>query len=194
MRLLLFTALFLVGVSSSDAADNLPPYDTRVSPDKLPTSVLIDTTKGAFAIEFYRNIAPATVLNFVYLADKGLLQDYLFGSVRPGEVVQGGDPPSREHATRVLWTLPAEFSEIKHVRGTVGMRRSPSLVNPGRRSHPTEFYIALTRYKHLDGLYTVFGRVSSGMDVVDRLEKGDKILKVSLPKGYNLGFEHGAAR
>ncbi len=194
MRLLCVTVLFFVGASVARGADLSLPYDTRVSSDKLPPTVLIETTRGSFEIEFFRSVAPVTVLNFVYLADKGLLRDYLFGAIRPGEVVQGGDPPNKVVAGKVAWTLPAEFSEIKHVRGTVGMRRSPSIVNPERRSHPTEFYITLTRYPHLDGMYSVFGKVSSGIDVVERLEQGDKILKVSLPKGYNLRFEHGAAR
>jgi len=169
-------------------AEPWAPYKTNVDPNKLPPSLLIETNRGSFEIELYRDLAPITVLNLTYLADKKLLENFIFGSVRKGEVVQGGDPPSKEIAAKFNWTVPAEFSATKHVRGTVGMRRSPSFINPERRSHPTQFYITLTRYQHLDGMYTVFGQVSSGMNVIEELQQGDKILSIRLPKNYNMGF------
>lgn len=176
-----FFAVFLV-CSQSWAAEEKIPFSEEVDPRSLPASALIETNRGVFEIEFYREVAPVTVRNFVYLVEKNLISGLIFGLVKTGFVVQGGDVPDKKQLKQYAWTIPPEFSDLKHQRGTMGMRRAPSPVNPQRRSDPTHFYITLTRSPHLDGLYTVFARVISGMDVVEQIAEGDRIVTVRLAK------------
>lgn len=180
--LLIGVAFLAYSTTSVVWAERSLPFDANIKARDLPASILVETNKGKFEIEFYRSAAPVTVRNFVYLAENKLLENFLFATVRSGFVVQGGDAPDKKILEKLNWTLPAEFSDIQHEKGTVGMRRSPSPINPERRAHPTQFYITLGRAKHLDGLYTVFGKVVSGMEVVESLLPGDKILKIRLPK------------
>jgi cyclophilin family peptidyl-prolyl cis-trans isomerase len=168
-------------------AESAMPFAERVDPRTLPASALIETTRGAFEIAFYRETSPVTVRNFVYLVEKDLIRALVFGLVKPGFIVQGGDAPDKQTLSKLSWTIPAEFSEIKNEKGTVGMRRAPSPVNPERRSDPSHFYISLTASPHLDGRYSVFGRVVSGMDVVEQIAQGDRILGVKLGRVHPLG-------
>lgn len=177
--ILLMPCILYSGVSSA-SADNLP-FRPPESPDNLPATALIETEKGPFEIEFYRKEAPITVAGFVYLTNMRYYENLTFHRVVPDYIVQGGDPKGTGTGGPG-WTLPPEFSNIKHTKGTVGMARFPGMFNPERRSNGSQFYITLSRSEHLDGLYTIFARVISGIDVVEHLKEGDRILRVSLPK------------
>jgi cyclophilin family peptidyl-prolyl cis-trans isomerase len=123
-------------------------------------------------IEFYPADAPKTVENFVTLAKKGFYNDLTFHRVVPDFVVQGGCPQGTGTGGPG-YTIKAEFNTQKHVRGTVAMARSAQPDSAG-----SQFYICYGTTPHLDNNYTVFGKVVSGMEHVDRIKQGDKMKSV----------------
>ena len=96
----------------------------------------------------------------------------------PDFVVQGGDPDGTGTGGPG-YTVPAEIGE-KHLRGSVATARTGDQVNPKRESSGSQFYICLEPQPNLDGQYTVFGGVISGMDVVDQIQKGDHMKTIKL--------------
>jgi len=153
------------------------PNDYR----ELPERLRVDTTKGSFELTMFRKQATTTVANFVHLAKKGFYGGLQFHRYEPRFVIQGGDPKG-DGTGGTGYTLPPEFSTLRHVRGTVGMARKPDPVNPERRSNGSQFYITLSEARHLDSVYTVFAQVTSGMEIVETLRKGDKILTITVPE------------
>lgn len=115
-----------------------------------------------------------TVLHFARLAGKGYFRGIAFHRVVPAFVAQGGDPRGDGWGGPGS-TIPCELSALPYERGTLGMALS------GRDTGGSQFFIAHTPQPHLEGSYTVFGKVIRGMDVVDRLTVGDTILDVSFP-------------
>lgn len=158
------------------------PFPTPSNPQQLPTSALIQTTKGAIEIEFYREEAPITVASFAYLAKKGFYKNLKFHRYVPNFVIQGGDPQGTGQGGPGYTLPPEHSSNLRHLPGTLGMARLPGEVNPERRSNGSQFYITLVKAKHLDGLYTIFARVVAGMDAVKQLRPGDMILDVRVSK------------
>lgn len=156
------------------------PFPEPTDPSTLPKSALIETTQGPVEIEFFREQAPITVRNFEYLGKKKFYEGLKFHRYVPGFAIQGGDPKGTGKGGPGYF-LPPEHSDLKHVRGSVGMARLPNQANPERLSNGSQFYICLTEARHLNGLYTLFGRVIRGMENVDRLRAGDKILRVYFP-------------
>lgn len=141
---------------------------------------ILDTVRGKIVIELYPKVAPKTVENFETLIKKGFYNGLTFHRVVPGFVIQGGDP-NGNGTGGPGYTLPAEISPTEHhLRGTVAMARLPDSVNPERRSSGSQFYICLAPQPELDGKYTIFGGVVEGMDVVDKIKKGDHIEKATL--------------
>ena len=125
-------------------------------------------------VEFYPEDAPKTVENFVTLAKKGFYDGLVFHRVVPDFVVQGGDPKGNGTGGPG-YTIKAEFNKQKHVRGVVAMARTQAPNSAG-----SQFYITLAPAHFLDGQYTVFGRVTSGMEVVDKIRVGDKMKSVKI--------------
>jgi peptidyl-prolyl cis-trans isomerase B (cyclophilin B) len=125
-------------------------------------------------LEFYPADAPKTVENFLALARKGFYDNLTFHRVVPDFVVQGGCPKGNGTGGPG-YTIPAEFNTQKHVRGTVAMARSQHPDSAG-----SQFYICYGPTPHLDGNYTVFGRVTSGMEHVDRIKQGDRMKSVTI--------------
>ncbi len=136
--------------------------------------VKIETDKGAFLIELFPKEAPDTVANFKALTAKGFYNGLTFHRVIPGFVAQGGDPEG-DGTGGPGYHIRAEFNSHKHVNGTVAMARSSDPDSAG-----SQFYICYGVHPHLDGHYTVFGKVTEGMDVVDRITKGTVMEKVSV--------------
>jgi peptidyl-prolyl cis-trans isomerase B (cyclophilin B) len=140
---------------------------------------VIETDKGTIKFTFYPDEAPKTVENFIKLANEGFYDGTKFHRVVPGFVIQGGDPnskdddPTNDGKGGPGYNIDAEFSELKHVDGTVAMARSSDPNSAG-----SQFYICLGPQPNLDGQYTVFGQVSEGLDVVHKIEKGDVMKKV----------------
>jgi peptidyl-prolyl cis-trans isomerase B (cyclophilin B) len=141
---------------------------------KKPAAVITMEKGGEFTIDFYQADAPRTVENFVTLAQKGFYDGLTFHRVQPGVLVHGGDPKG-DGSGGPGYSIKAEFNKQKHVRGAVAMAR---LVTPD--SAGSQFYIVLAGASELDGQYTVFGKVTSGMDVVDKIALGDKMKTVKI--------------
>jgi peptidylprolyl isomerase/peptidyl-prolyl cis-trans isomerase B (cyclophilin B) len=125
-------------------------------------------------MEFFPADAPKTVENFVTLAKKGFYNGLTFHRVVPDFVVQGGDPKGNGTGGPG-YTIAAEFNKNKHVRGAVAMARSQHPDSAG-----SQFYICYGNTPHLDGNYTVFGKVTSGMEHVDRIKQGDRMKTVAI--------------
>jgi peptidylprolyl isomerase len=136
--------------------------------------MVIETSYGPIEIDFFPADAPKTVARIQELTEQGFYNGLVFHRVVPGFVIQGGDP--RGDGTGGSGkNLPAEFNSKPHEAGTVAMARA---MDPN--SADSQFYISLGRHPHLDGNYTVFGKVRSGMDAVNKVKQGDKMLKVTL--------------
>jgi len=129
---------------------------------------------GEIRLEFYPEDAPKTVENFVTLAKKGFYNGLNFHRVVPDFVVQGGCPKGNGTGGPG-YQIKAEFNKQKHLRGTLAMARSQDPDSAG-----SQFYICYGPTPHLDGNYTVFGRVVSGMEHVDRIKQGDKMTSVTI--------------
>ncbi len=134
--------------------------------------VRIRTDKGEILIELYPDDAPDTVANFKKLAASGFYDGLVFHRVIPGFVAQGGDPKG-DGTGGPGYRIRAEFNARRHERGTVAMARAADPDSAG-----SQFYICYDDLPHLDGQYTVFGRVVEGMDVVDRIRVGDVMREV----------------
>lgn len=139
-----------------------------------PTATIEMAKGGTIKLQFYPDVAPATVANFIKLAEAGFYDGLTFHRVEPGFVVQGGDP-NGNGTGGPGYNIKAEFSSKPHLRGTLAMARSQDPDSAG-----SQFYICLAPAPFLDGKYTVFGQVTSGMDVVDGIRVGDKMKKVTI--------------
>jgi peptidyl-prolyl cis-trans isomerase B (cyclophilin B) len=124
----------------------------------------IETNYGSIAMEFYPQVAPNHVENFLRLARSGFYEGTIFHRVIPGFMMQGGmpkDPPKES-----VPSLRAEFSSMKHVFGTVSMARTND-----PNSATFQFFICFGAVPHLNGNYSVFGQVISGEEVVKEVER-----------------------
>lgn len=142
-----------------------------VTPKKpAVTQAVIETKFGKIVLRLFPDVAPRHVKNFIELASKGFYDGTTFHRVIPGYIIQGGDPNSRD-PNRALhgqggpgYTINAEFNERLHKRGTLSMARARDPNSAG-----SQFFICVADAPTLDGLYTVFGEVVSGMEAVDRI-------------------------
>ncbi len=150
----------------------------------MNTKAIIETDKGAIEVELFAQEAPGTVENFIKLINDGFYDGCTFHRVIPDFVIQGGDPLSKE--------LPAGHPQIgtggpgyqikcetagnphKHQTGSL------SMAHAGKDTGGSQFFIAHSPQPHLDGRHTVFGQVTNGMDVVNAIKAGDRMVKVSV--------------
>jgi peptidyl-prolyl cis-trans isomerase B (cyclophilin B) len=152
-------------------------------------SAELKTSMGTITIEFFPDVAPNHVENFKKLARSGFYDGTTFHRVIPGFMIQGGDPNSKsedrnKHGTGGPgYTIDAEFSDIQHLRGIVSMARSSDPNSAG-----SQFFIVVRDSAHLDRQYTVFGKVTSGLDIIDQIvtvprdSRDNPIKKVSIDK------------
>ncbi len=125
---------------------------------------------GELVIELYPAKAPEHVKNFKKLAGEGFYDGTTFHRVIPGFMIQGGDPNTKDRDPRndgrggPGYKLKAEFNDTKHVRGVVSMARGGHKDTAG-----SQFFVVVDDSTHLDGQYTAFGRVVSGMEVADKI-------------------------
>jgi peptidylprolyl isomerase/peptidyl-prolyl cis-trans isomerase B (cyclophilin B) len=150
------------------------PAEPKKGKSVKQTAVITMEKGGEIVIEFYPADAPKTVENFVKLANKGFYNGVKFHRREEGFVIQGGDPKG-DGTGGPGYTIPAEFNKQKHVRGAVAMARTSDPNSAG-----SQFYICLAPASFLDGQYTVFGIVTKGMDVVDKVKVGDKMKTVKI--------------
>ena len=134
-------------------------------PDRLTLTL---STGGDVVIKLRPDLAPGHVQRITELANSGFYDGVTFHRVIPGFMAQGGDPTGTGMHGSDLPDLPAEFSDEPHVRGTCSMARAQ---NPN--SANSQFFICFDDARFLDGQYTVWGEVESGMEHVDALPKGE---------------------
>lgn len=147
------------------------PGPSASSPVAEGTEAVVLTSKGTFTIRLLPGLAPKHVALFVRTAKAGGYDGTVFHRVIAGGIIQGGDPLSKDPAKAARYgqggldLLPAEFSDRPFVRGTVAAARKATSVNSGGK----QFFVCLRDQPSLQGQYTIFGEVVSGMDVVDQL-------------------------
>jgi peptidylprolyl isomerase len=143
--------------------------------------IVMELKCGPVVIDLRPDLAPKHVAQVTALAKKGFYDGIIFHRVIDGFMAQTGDPTGTGMGGSDMPDIQAEFSREPYVRGTVGMARSS---NPN--SANSQFFIMFTEYPSLNGNYTVWGKVSSGMDCIDQINKGeppanpDKIIKMSV--------------
>jgi cyclophilin family peptidyl-prolyl cis-trans isomerase len=159
----------------NDMFDAPPPV--IIDPGKSYVAT-IETRKGDIVCELYAAEARQTVNNFVYLARAGFYDGLTFHRVVPGFVIQGGDPLGKGNGGPG-YTISAEIG-LSHGKGALATARLGDQVNRERASSGSQFYITLDKTPHLDGGYTVFGQVVSGMPVVESIVVGDVIQRIRI--------------
>lgn len=163
-------------------------HESSVKVSGTETAVM-ETSKGTIVLEFYPQDAPNTVASFIELAESGYYNGIKFHRVVPNFVAQAGDPATRDKSSADVaanptafgsggpgWTQKAEFNSRSHETGTLAMARTQYDVD----SAGSQFYICLSPQPRLDGQYTVFGKVTEGMNVVQSLVQGDEIESVTI--------------
>ena len=163
------------GEEDSDESVHTPPaFVERWNPETLERFatapiVQVETTRGTFRVETYPIAAPIHTANFIDLVRDRFYDGLLWHRVVPNFVVQGGDP------TGTGWggpgyALPDEIHPASYVQGALGMPKA------GKDTGGGQLFFSLLPTPHLDGNYTVFGRIIQGLEVIDQLEIGDRIL------------------
>ncbi len=141
---------------------------SKPSPE-LENTLYLDTKDGRVTILLRPDLAPKTVARIKELARAGFYDGIVFHRVIDGFMAQTGDPTGTGMGGSDKPDLKAEFSNEKHLRGAVSMARAS---NPN--SANSQFFICFEAAPFLDGQYTLFGRVTSGMEVIDKIKKADQ--------------------
>lgn len=188
MRNFVKTEAFVVALCALTAVSLPAPGLAQDAPASANPVIVLETAKGTIEIETYPKEAPKTVARIVELVKKNFYNGMRFHRAEAGFLVQIGDPVSRDMSREAWWGRspgtgkPIGVAEIsktrRHVAGAVAMAHAgdPKLAD-------TQFYILLRAAPNLDGKYTVFGRVTSGLDVAQKLRRADLLKKASLKAG-----------
>jgi peptidylprolyl isomerase len=175
MRLITgLVAAFFITLQSLSAGAQTPPPDPQ-------NTLNLELTTGKVVIRLRPDLAPNHVARVKELTRKGFYDGTVFHRVIDGFMAQGGDPTGTGMGGSDLPPLKAEFTKTPFVRGVVAAARTsdPNSAN-------SQFFIMFTRYPSLDGKYTVWGEVVSGMENVDKIKRGepvknpDKIIKATI--------------
>jgi peptidyl-prolyl cis-trans isomerase B (cyclophilin B) len=142
---------------------------------KKTYSVTMETNKGRLEIALFAADAPKTVNNFVFLANAGFYDGVSFHRVISNFMIQGGDPTGTGRGGPG-YRFEDEFkgNPNRHERGSL------SMANAGPNTNGSQFFICHAPQPHLDGRHTVFGKVTSGLDVVDQIRAGDTMTTVTV--------------
>jgi len=150
------------------------------------TNGIIETNLGNIQFNLLPELAPEHVRNFIKLAQDGFYDGTLFHRVIPGFMIQGGDPNTKDSNLKNQWgmggpgyNIKAEFNSRSHLRGIISMARSQDPDSAG-----SQFFIVTSDSTFLDREYTVFGEVTDGMDIADKI--------VNLPRDGNDCPQHEA--
>ncbi|WP_457796620.1 peptidylprolyl isomerase [Methylocystis sp. S23] len=157
-RLLLAAAAFSVSLGSASVVR---------AEDEL---LYLDTKDGRVTIKLRADLAPKHVERIKRLAKEHFYDNIVFHRVIDGFMAQAGDPEGTGMGSSRYPDLKAEFSDLPFKRGTVAMARQPG----DKDSANSQFFICFADAPQLQGKYTIWGEVVSGMDVVDKIKKGDK--------------------
>ena len=138
-------------------------------------SVSIATNRGSIELELYPQHAPQTVNNFVFLAGQGFYDGVKFHRVIANFMIQGGDPTgSGRGGPGYRFADECHGNPLRHERCVI------SMANAGPNTNGSQFFITHLATPHLDGKHTVFGKVTSGEDVVDAIRQGDTMVSVTV--------------
>jgi cyclophilin family peptidyl-prolyl cis-trans isomerase len=179
-----FMALVAVVVLADTGA---PESQTQKKSPGAGPVIVLETAQGIIEFETYPEDAPKTVAHIVGLVKNGFYTGLRFHRVEPTFVVQIGDPQTRNMQLEGSWGRggsgkPIGVAEItrkrRHVRGAVGVGHAGD-----PKTADSQFYIMLSNRPGLDGKYTVFGRVLSGMDVAERLQRADVLKRATVKAG-----------
>ena len=136
-------------------------------------AVSIDTNRGRIELELYPQHAPQTVNNFVFLAGQGFYDGVTFHRVIANFMIQGGDPTGTGRGgPGYRFADECDGNPLKHERCVI------SMANAGPNTNGSQFFITHLATPHLDGMHTVFGKVTGGDDVVDAIQQGDTMISV----------------
>ena len=142
--------------------------ETAEAQADLENTLYLDLKDGRVVIQLLPDIAPKHVARIKELCRKGFYDGIVFHRVIEGFMAQGGDPTGTGTGGSSLGNVPAEFSRTRHfLRGTVGAARSAS-----PDSADSQFFIMFAPAPNLDGQYTIWGQVTSGMELVDKIKRG----------------------
>jgi peptidyl-prolyl cis-trans isomerase B (cyclophilin B) len=187
-RTLVLIALVLLllpvacGPQSSDSGDTKPgsekrwssPPEMQIDTDKV-YEVAIETNRGTIILELYPEHAPKTVNNFVFLTREGFYDGVTFHRVIADFMIQGGDPTGTGGGDAgYKFEDELALNPLRHETGVI------SMANAGPNTNGSQFFITHSPQPHLDGKHTVFGKVIQGQDVVDAIQKGDVMTKVTV--------------
>jgi cyclophilin family peptidyl-prolyl cis-trans isomerase len=153
--------------------NKLADYGRALARAEKKVTARVETSQGTFVIELLSEDAPLTVDNFVELAKTNYFNNVLFHRVVGNFVIQGGDPTGTGSGGPG-YSIRCEINMQHYERGAVGMALS------GKDTGGSQWFVTHSPQPHLDGGYTVFGRVIVGMDVVDRIARGDRIVRVKI--------------
>jgi peptidyl-prolyl cis-trans isomerase B (cyclophilin B) len=151
-------------------------FNSRKNPKEIVMEVVIETEKGTMRASLFPEAAPVTVQNFLTLIESGFYDGLLFHRVEPGFVIQTGDPTGTGAGGSEM-TVPLEIHpDYRHDEaGVLGMARTSD-----PNSGSSQFYIGLAPLHMLDDKYTVFGKLTEGVDVAQSIVRGDAMLKVTV--------------
>lgn len=150
------------------------PPEMQIDPKKS-YAVTMETNKGTIEIEMFAEHAPITVNNFVFLTREGFYNGVSFHRVISNFVIQGGDPTGTGSGGPG-YRFQDEFTGNPHKHGTGYL----SMANAGPGTNGSQFFVTHSPQSHLDGRHTVFGKVTSSMDVVNSIRQGDKMTNVTV--------------
>ncbi len=143
------------------------PPPMTIDPAKKYTAT-IETTEGTITAELYPKDAPQHVNSFVFLSKEGFYEGVIFHRVIPGFMIQGGDPTGTGTGGPG-YKVKAEFNSRKHTRGVLSAARSSDPNSAG-----SQFFVMHDEAPHLNGQYSAFGAVTSGIEVVDKIVNAPK--------------------
>jgi peptidyl-prolyl cis-trans isomerase B (cyclophilin B) len=153
------------------------PPEMQIDP-KQKYSATITTNRGDIVIELYPQYAPKTVNNFVFLAGEGFYDGVTFHRVIRDFMVQGGDPTGTGRGgPGYKFEDEVRNNPLKHETGVL------SMANAGPNTNGSQFFITHSPQPHLNGKHTVFGKVTSGMNVVNAIRQGDVMTSVTITEG-----------
>jgi peptidyl-prolyl cis-trans isomerase B (cyclophilin B) len=136
---------------------------------------VVETSRGVIELDLCPQQAPKTVNNFVFLAREGFYDGVSFHRVIPDFMIQGGDPTGTGRGgPGYRFEDEVKGNPLKHERGVI------SMANAGPDTNGSQFFITHSPQPHLNGRHTVFGKVVVGLDVVDAIQQGDRILRVTI--------------
>jgi peptidyl-prolyl cis-trans isomerase B (cyclophilin B) len=166
----------LLSVSCAGAAPERKTYSAP-PPMTIDTSkqytATIETQKGSLVLGLFASDVPVTVNNFVFLAREGFYDGTTFHRVILGFMAQGGDPTGTGTGNPGYF-FADEFTEHTHVAGAL------SMANSGSNTNGCQFFITYTPQHHLDGKHSVFGWLIKGMDVLEKIEQGDTVIRITI--------------